>query len=207
MQGARVIVQPHKPNRDMMIALATLPEEVMIRRPSNANMWSQPDLMAAASDGLTGWIIPCDADEFWSCIGLLDTVDPSVGKVVVSSHGYLAKPWMRSIGSEWCKIAYRATPWACLAPGNHSVLNVAGDTIAVNGMMIHHFPWRGAEQIRQRHAARLILSTSLPSDQAWHWRIPLEEIMAMAFPENTDGFTLDLTVPKTLNALPQAHGK
>jgi hypothetical protein len=100
-------------------------------------------LAATAHDEGAEWIVPFDADEFWFGLDLLNALDPAV--TVAQATLWNHRDWENKIipVERLPKVAYRWSPEARIAPGNHDV-SLAGAREMV--LEVRHLPYRSEEQ-------------------------------------------------------------
>lgn len=134
------------------------------------------------------WVIPFDADELWTAeTRLADHLNTlPTGCKQAQGHVYTFSPtgqdppavdpmlriqWRTPTPLVMRKVAFRWSPGAVIAQGNHSVkLPVAG--IANDSLSVWHYPYRSAEQFvrKARQGAAAYQATDLPESEGAHWR-------------------------------------
>lgn len=123
------------------------------------------------------WVVPFDADEMWFAEGstvadYLNNSNLCVSNVAMYNvyPGKSGKPAkIDSTKQPMGKVAFRASYFALLGIGNHTV-DRSGKR--GEGLYIAHFPWRSIEQLRRkvRQGRQALEAASLPANMGSHWR-------------------------------------
>ena len=109
------------------------------------------DLCKEAATAGADWVIPFDADEFWLAPGstFAEVVGAADAKGARKIYGQVLHhlDWERRFKtSHLPKVAFRYSPNAHLAIGNHDV-NLTG---SADGFVIRHVPYRSLEQFTRK---------------------------------------------------------
>lgn len=140
------------------------------------------------------WIVPVDADELWTVAAVplaeylrslpsgVDVVQGALYNHFPTSEDdpYERNPFLRIKFHDKAiaplpKVAMRWRDDMTIEQGNHSVSAPAHLTVQtprVDGIIIHHFPWRSPEQFERkiRNGAAAYAATDLPEEMGAHWR-------------------------------------
>lgn len=133
------------------------------------------------------WIVPFDADELWvwprdrisaelsGCrcdIVTADLFNHFATAVDPEKGGpFETIVWRQRKPVDLPKVAFRWRPGAVIHQGNHGV-DLPGGAVTTSGPVIHHFPYRSAEQFirKARNGAAAYRATDLPLSEGAHWR-------------------------------------
>lgn len=154
-EGVDRIYVAHGPSSDLTgEILRHFAPEVVVTTYNEPEFNQQPrtDRLAAqaASDGAS-WIVPFDADEFWSSrdgvplATALKRIDLRVGTVVAEWRHH--QDWEHTFvedSERLPKVAYRWSPTARVGPGNHTV--AAGGLPLPGCFVVHHLRYRSLGQ-------------------------------------------------------------
>lgn len=131
------------------------------------------------------WIIPFDADEFWTAPeGTLGEWLPRREAVVVrcqirnvypvdATRPLKLRDGERSFidrePTEFVKVAFRAAPWAWIREGNHEVA-IAG--VRADGLSLLHVQYRCFDQMSRKvsQGAAAVEAANLDAEVAVHWK-------------------------------------
>lgn len=133
--------------------------------------WTTRLAREAFDDGCE-WVLAVDADEFWcSPVGTLhDTLaglDPGFGTALAQMWQYIDYNYREPHPKPLPKVAFRATPGAQVANGNHAVTGVPGSV--VGGLRICEIQFRDFEHFCRKIEARCAtLDPSLPAGEGAH---------------------------------------
>ena len=129
--------------------------------------------------GLHGaeWVVPFDADEFWtapnqSLAGYLSACPTPIARAEMHNcfPGRVDGEWLLEVEPHALrKVAYRPHPLALLETGNHRVSRPGAIT---TGLRVIHVPWRSEEQLvrKLRQGAAAAAKLGGPTNVAGHWR-------------------------------------
>jgi hypothetical protein len=136
------------------------------------------------------WVIPFDADEFWTSLEG-DTLRDTVNQADAAGYNLLAATivdhvptamdpddgppqkrigWRRRQPAPLFKVAMRAEPGLQIHQGNHSASTPVPHGYGL--LRVRHFPYRSPEQMirKARNGARAYAHTDLPFHVGQHWR-------------------------------------
>jgi glycosyltransferase involved in cell wall biosynthesis len=137
------------------------------------------------------WIVPFDADEWWTTstggriTDFLAVVDPMWQVVSAPTFDHVPTGedpddpdptrrivWRRATPNPLPKVACRTAADLTIAQGNHSAHYEAPAPTLPDGLIVHHFPYRSAEQFARKatNGAAAYAATDLPEDMGRHWR-------------------------------------
>ena len=131
-----------------------------------------------------GWIVPADADEFWTADeplrDALAALPAEVGivpaaifdHVVTGAEGLQHMAYRMAEPSPLHKVACRARRDLIIEMGNHQATYDEQPEVRFDVLRVHHFPLRSvAQYIRKaRQGAAALRLTSLGDDVGCHWR-------------------------------------
>jgi glycosyltransferase involved in cell wall biosynthesis len=141
-----------------------------------------------------GWVIPCDADEFWySTDGrllrdFLGGLAPDVGTVTATLYHHLPttldneldrNPFRRirfrlPEAAALPKVAARTGGGLVIKPGNHHAVHLSEPfLVRSGGFALRHYSWRSPEQYLRKitNGRAAYAATNLPEDTGAHWRM------------------------------------
>jgi glycosyltransferase involved in cell wall biosynthesis len=137
------------------------------------------------------WVVPFDADEYWTCgWGLIRDVlsqhTPDNGIVTAELYDHVctaidpdvADPvarigWRRPTKLPLPKIACRTAPDLTIEQGNHFARYTVPARISDGpAFVVHHFPYRSVAQLirKVRNGAQAYAASTLPEHMGAHWR-------------------------------------
>lgn len=129
------------------------------------------------------WVLPFDADEFWTgtdgrtVADELEAIDPHIDTVYAAGFDHIAvddtgdlSPWRRPDPQPLPKVAFRPSADRRLAMGNHDV--TGGSVRAAEALTYRHFQYRSLDQMARkvRDGAHAYTLTDLPETFGAHWR-------------------------------------
>lgn len=143
------------------------------------------ELAARAAEMGAEWVVPFDADEWWSSpietIAYVLRRERGASIVTAELYDHVAtgndpdEPdpinrigWRRIQAGALPKVACRARAAVSIHQGNHG----ADFGATIPGLQIRHFPYRSVEQFvsKVRNGAAAYAATDLPEHQGKHWR-------------------------------------
>lgn len=123
------------------------------------------------------WVVPFDADEFWtapegSLVDFLKRCPTPVARAAMHNcfPGSVDGEWLLELEAHAMrKVAYRPHPLALLETGSHRVTRPGAIT---PGLRVIHVPWRSEEQLvrKLRQGAAAASKLGGPTNVAGHWR-------------------------------------
>lgn len=136
------------------------------------------------------WIVPFDADEWWTSphgriADVLEAIAPQwlTASAVLYDHVATGrdKPeqdpvkrirFRRGAPVPLPKVACRWRDDLVIEQGNHGAWYSGGATTLPGQLVVHHFPYRSAEQFvrKAKNGAQAYAATDLPPDVGAHWR-------------------------------------
>lgn len=135
------------------------------------------------------WVVPFDADEFWTAPGstlrtvLEQTTCPVVaatlfdhvatGTDCAHADPVTAMGWRRQAPTPMPKVAARYADRLIIDQGNHSVTYAGRPAPMAAGPVVHHFPYRSAAQFVRKvrnGAAAYAAAPTVRADFGAHWR-------------------------------------
>jgi glycosyltransferase involved in cell wall biosynthesis len=172
------------------------PGRIVLRDDPEIGYW-QADKMTvlarlAFNEGYT-WIVPCDADEWWTTTtswtirDMLEAQALDVQIVTADLYNYVptaldnpeeSNPvrriqWRQPAPGALPKVAARAHRSLKIRPGNHDVEYGTKKTLRVGGLLVRHFTWRDEDQyVRKiRNGVEAYAATDLHPSLGQHWRM------------------------------------
>lgn len=138
------------------------------------------------------WVVPVDADELWiapdgrSLRGYLASVGRDVQLIGAHLRNHVPTAadvddpnpahrigWRLAQINELPKVACRAAADLTIGPGNHDAHYDSGRALKVDGLAVHHYTWRTADQYLRkiRNGLEAYAATDYPPEIGAHWRM------------------------------------
>ena len=178
---SRVVVMDNGSTDATMSALRAIGDERLLLGRDHETGYYQAAKMTLLSRwaGRWGaeWVVPFDADEFWSAPGgslveHLATCPADVARARIHNAFPTDEPdrWRLERNADALrKVAFRPHPLATLNPGNHSVTRPG---LICTGIALLHLPWRSPEQLAGKLRQGAAAIAAMKERPGWgdHWQ-------------------------------------
>ena len=143
-----------------------------------------------AFDSGADWVVPIDADEFWSGISFLMSVDATIGvlklphffthpptkKATYENFSRSQMPFFRkTVRNAWAnhpsgRLVFRPTSNIEVSDGNHLLKNALPNHVFCEEIVMRHYSIRSFKQFKKKVMQSESSLKNLPPSIATHWR-------------------------------------